>query len=84
MRRFVRVYRSPSKLDMYLYVDFKEDLKRVPEPLLARFGKPIEALSLELKAERKLARADTDTVLKAIEETGYYLQMPPGPQALSE
>lgn len=75
--RDVRVYRSPRKQEMYLYVDAAADLERVPEELLQRFGRPIEALVLHLTAERKLARADAVRVLESIEAEGFYLQMPP-------
>ena len=75
--REVRVYRSSRKQEMYLYVDAETDLDRVPEELLRRFGRPIEALSLTLTAERKLARADPARVLECIESDGFYLQMPP-------
>ena len=75
--REVRVYRSSRKQEMYLYVDAETDLDRVPEELLRRFGRPIEALSLTLTAERKLARADSARVLECIESDGFYLQMPP-------
>jgi uncharacterized protein YcgL (UPF0745 family) len=77
--RLVKIYRSPRQRDMYLYVDFGEDLERVPDALLKRFGQPIQAMSLELAVERKLARADAGVVLQSIEEAGYYLQMPPRP-----
>ncbi len=82
MSRLVKIYRSPSVQGMYLYVDFREDLQRVPEALLKRFGNPIEAMSLELTPVRKLARADADAVLRNIEEAGYYLQMPPSVEVL--
>jgi uncharacterized protein YcgL (UPF0745 family) len=62
---------------MYLYVDIAEALTRVPQSLLDKFGKPVEVLSLELTAGKKLARADAETVLDEIESAGYYLQMPP-------
>ncbi|MCZ6710461.1 MAG: YcgL domain-containing protein [Gammaproteobacteria bacterium] len=78
MSRLVKIYRSPIRQGLYLYVDFKEELQRVPEALLKRFGKPIEAMSLKLTPMRKLARADADSVLRNIEEAGYYLQLPPG------
>ena len=84
MNRLVKIYRSRRQQEMYLYVDFEEDLGRVPEALLKRFGKPIEAMSLELDAERKLARADPQSVLRAIEAAGYYLQMPPSIETLSK
>jgi hypothetical protein len=76
-QRFVRVYRSSRRQEMYLYVDAGTDLERVPEALLERFGRPVEALSLMLAADRPLARADAARVLECIEEEGFYLQMPP-------
>ena len=76
-RRFVRVYRSSRRQEMYLYVDASTDLARVPEALLERFGRPVEALSLMLAPDRTLARADAARVLEQIEEEGFYLQMPP-------
>ena len=62
---------------MYLYVDYAENLARVPAPLLERFGEPVPVLSLKLTPERKLARAQAPVVLAQIEAAGYYLQMPP-------
>lgn len=82
-RRHVRVYRSKQRQEMYLYVDAAADLERVPEDLLTRFGRPVEAMSLMLAADRPLARADAARVLSSIEEQGYYLQMPP-PEAWSK
>jgi uncharacterized protein len=75
--RHVRVYRSSRKQDLYLYVDAGDDLMAVPEALLIQFGKPVEALSLMLTAERTLARADAARVLESIAEQGFYLQLPP-------
>lgn len=71
------IYRSPKKEGMYLYVDKKEDLERVPESLLKVFGKPQFAMTLHLTPERKLARVSRDEVVLAIAEQGYFLQMPP-------
>ena len=75
--RLVKVYKTRRKADMYLYVDFKEDLDRVPETLLAQFGTPELALSLSLTPQRKLAQVEAESVLGAIAENGYFLQMPP-------
>jgi uncharacterized protein len=75
--REVRVYRSTRQLEMYLYVDAGEDLDRVPEALLQRFGRPVQAMELLLTTDRRLARADASVVLASIAETGFYLQMPP-------
>lgn len=76
------IYRSPKKEGMYLYVDKKEDLERVPESLLNVFGTPQFAMTLLLSPDRKLARADREEVVLAIAEQGYYLQMPPKPEQM--
>ena len=75
--RLVKIYKTRRKRDMYLYVDFRDDLSRVPEALMNEFGAPEFAFSITLTTERKLARADAATVLEQIEIKGYYLQMPP-------
>lgn len=71
------VYKSRKKDEAYLYVSRKDALSRVPEALLDTFGKPELALTLMLSADKPLARADVSKVLKALEEQGFYLQMPP-------
>jgi uncharacterized protein YcgL (UPF0745 family) len=69
---------------MYLYVDKKEGIERVPEALLSQFGTPEEAFTLLLTTQRKLARADSREVLLAITEQGFYLQMPPSEAELAQ
>ena len=71
------IYKSTKKEEMYLYVDKREGLKRVPEALLDIFGTPTHAMDMPMTPDRKLARADTEKVLGAIKEQGFYLQMPP-------
>jgi len=77
MKRICSIYRSTRVEGMYLYVDKKEDLARVPETLLQQFGGPELAMTLLLHPERKLARADVNRVLDGIAQNGFYLQMPP-------
>jgi uncharacterized protein YcgL (UPF0745 family) len=79
MTLLCEVYRSPRREGMYLYVDRARGLAEVPPSLLARFGTPERALVIALTAERRLARADAATVMAAIRERGYYLQLPPQP-----
>lgn len=76
----VVVYRSTRVDAMYLYVDAREGMARVPSELMTRFGHPVEAMTLELDAERKLARTSAPDVLNAIALRGFYLQMPPSPE----
>lgn len=71
------IYKSLREEEMYLFVDKKDQLSRVPAPLLNHFGKTRLVTTLALTAERKLARADAAKVIDAIRDQGYYLQMPP-------
>lgn len=77
MKTLCKVYRSPRKEGMYLYLLHDADPQSIPEPLLKQFGTPELAMSLVLSPERKLARADVSMVIQAIESQGFYLQMPP-------
>ncbi|MFT5692822.1 MAG: hypothetical protein ACI92E_002158 [Oceanicoccus sp.] len=77
MNKICTIYRSPKKDGMYLYVEKVEDLKRVPEKLLKKFGKPAFAMTLVITPDKKLARVDARTVLAALSDLGYFLQIPP-------
>ena len=68
---------------MYLYVEKARGLEDVPQVLMERFGEPQEVMTLLLRPDRKLARADAREVLESIRDKGFYLQMPPSPEALS-
>ena len=73
----VVVYKSVRIADMYLFVAEGDGLGRVPATLLARFGKPVEALRLDLTPQRRLSRSEAPAVLAAIAGHGFYLQLPP-------
>lgn len=76
--KIISVFKSARKDEMYLYVDKREQLERVPEPLLELFGKPVHVMDMPLKADRRLARVeDTQKLMDDVESKGYYLQMPP-------
>ncbi|MGD8175362.1 YcgL domain-containing protein [Marinimicrobium sp. ARAG 43.8] len=75
------IFRSPKEEGMYLYVRRDEGLARVPDALLQRFGKPQSAMVLVLTPDRKLARTSAERVMASLDDPGYYLQLPPGPQA---
>ncbi len=80
-KRLVTVYKSSRKDEMYLYTDRKSGLEEVPEALMGQFGKALEVMTLVLTPEKKLARAQARDVLNAIAEKGFFLQMPPQPEA---
>lgn len=76
-RCLCQVYRSKRRDGMYLFVDKKEGLSRVPETLLTTFGQPEPSITFLLTSERTMARVEALDVLGAIAENGFYLQMPP-------
>ena len=82
--RVVEIFKGTKKEEMYLYVDQKEGLKKVPDDLLGTFGRMESVLVLPLTKDKKLARVKPSEVLKGIEKQGYFLQMPPPPEALAE
>lgn len=71
------VYRSSKKDFLYLYVAESEGLARVPPALLGELGVPEKTLTLLLSPGRKLARVSADEVMAAINDQGFYLQLPP-------
>lgn len=77
-RLFCSVFRSARKEGMYLFVRRGQDLGDLPEALMKVFGRPEHSMDLLLRDGIKLARADVAEVMEAIEEKGFYLQMPPG------
>jgi len=76
-KKLTSIYRSKKEEGLYLYVDKKEDMERVPEELLKRFGQAELAMTLIIEPDKKLARANAEKVLQSIEDNGYYLQLPP-------
>lgn len=78
---FCSVYKSARRADTYLYVERARGLDKLPAALLAQFGKPLHVTDMILDPERKLARVDPRRVMEKIREQGFYLQMPPPPDA---
>ena len=79
----IKVFKSLKKLDTYLYVDKSQDFEELPSALRDSFGQYKLVLEMELSPERKLARADTNQVLADIAVKGFYLQLPPTIDELS-
>lgn len=77
MKTICDIYRSSREEGMYLYVEKREGMARVPEKLLELFGKPKHVVTMLLTPEKTLARAEAGKVLSEIRARGFYLQMPP-------
>jgi uncharacterized protein len=72
-----RVYRCSRQDELYLYVRADVDPSTLPAPLLQKAGRLTEVMTLDLVPARKLARVDTVKVLEGLQQSGWYLQLPP-------
>jgi uncharacterized protein YcgL (UPF0745 family) len=73
------VYKSIRKPQTYIFVAKRDDFSQVPSPLLEKFGPPKLVSVLNITEDTKMAISESPKVIKAITETGYYLQLPPPP-----
>lgn len=71
------VYKTRKKQGMYLYIEKKDDFNKVPEALMSQFGTPELVMILPLEKRQVIAGVDKDKLMTALEENGFYLQMPP-------
>ncbi len=72
----IAVYKTAKKEGMYLYVPKKDDFSAVPEALMNHFGHPQLVMMLPVH-KRKALGVDKQKLLEAMDEPGFYLQMPP-------
>ncbi|MEE4201999.1 MAG: YcgL domain-containing protein [Halieaceae bacterium] len=72
----VEVFKSNRKSETYLYLPRGCEQDTLPEALRQVFGKPEYVLGLDLTPDRQLARFTGAEVLAAIEEQGFFLQLP--------
>ncbi len=75
--KLIDIYRSKKKEGMYLYVEKGKNLEDLPEALIKQFGNVELSMVLKLTAERKLAQVSAKKVLEALDNQGFYLQLPP-------
>ena len=71
------IYRSEKKTDCYLYL--KEPIPKfeLPDPVKKVVGELHFVMELEIDDQTKLAQSDPKSVLAAMLEQGFYIQMPP-------
>lgn len=70
------IYKSAKKEGAYLYIAKKDDFSRVPDALMQMFGKPLPVMTIKLEG-RQLASVDVEKVKQALNEEGFFLQLPP-------
>jgi len=81
MKIITDIYRSAKKEGLYLYVPAGAKLEKLPEELMSGFGRAEFSMKIALSEEKKLARAEASVVMAALQDKGFYLQMPPTPEA---
>ena len=77
------IYRCANKAGTYLYLQADLTAEDLTDGLRTLLGELTQFLCLELNESSKLAQADTTSVLAALNDHGYFLQMPPGSQQLA-
>ncbi|MFN2327671.1 MAG: YcgL domain-containing protein [Chromatocurvus sp.] len=77
MRRVIEIFASSRREGMYLYTRREQVWNELPGPLRQAFGDPRRVMTLMLTPERRLARASAAEVIAAIDDKGFFLQMPP-------
>ena len=77
MMKLVDVVKSSRKADTYLYLPQGTDWETLPDSLRSVFGDPQPVLTMKLTSERQLARYSGAEVLAALEDKGFFLQLPP-------
>lgn len=71
------IYKGNKKLDSYLFVEKKDNFKKVPADLLVILGKLEYVMAVNLKKRVRLACVSTREVKEYLDKQGYYLQSPP-------
>jgi uncharacterized protein YcgL (UPF0745 family) len=74
----VRVLAGKRKPDTYLFISAEMQTDDLPPELLSLLGELRDVITLEITAEKQLARCTGAEVLEGLTNAGYYLQMPPG------
>ena len=72
-----KVYRSGKRADTYLYLARDTKFDDLPPDFREAFGEPAFVMHLHLSPDRQLARVPVESVIEALEDQGYFLQLPP-------
>lgn len=78
------VYKSIRKEELYIYVAEGHKPEALPKEVLDGVGLLTKIMDLELTPERKLAREDVNTVIDALRDKGFFVQLPPPDPQLVE
>lgn len=71
------VYASRQRAETYVWLAARDRFELLPDTLRRQVGELRQILQVDLDPGRRLPRADAATVLAALREQGWYLQLPP-------
>ncbi|WP_404399712.1 YcgL domain-containing protein [Idiomarina seosinensis] len=71
------VYRSGKRMDTYLYLPMGAEYQELPDQLQQQFGPASKVLTINLSERSQLARITSQALIEHLNDTGYYLQLPP-------
>ena len=69
------IYRCSLKPDMYIYLAEEDVFDNVPKEIFNSLGIVEFSMELEVKADTKLSREDTGTVISNLKEHGFHIQL---------
>ena len=75
------VYKSLRKADTYVYLAARDAFDALPAAIRETLGGLEFVLEVELTPERRLARVDIAQVREALTARGFFVQVPPPPDA---
>jgi uncharacterized protein YcgL (UPF0745 family) len=73
----VSAYKSSKKDQLFLIIPATTALNELPPELLVMFGDPKWVLNFEMTPTRKMGREDPQKVWDALQQKGYFIQLPP-------
>ncbi|NBS11145.1 MAG: YcgL domain-containing protein [Gammaproteobacteria bacterium] len=82
--RLIEIFAGSKRAEMYIYVEKSSGVERVPSELLSQLGTLRSVMVMPLTPTTRLARVSAEVVLERINAQGYFLQLPPSPDALVE
>ncbi len=77
------IYKSNRKTDTYLFIPQEDELENLPTDLLKTLGKLEFVMELPVTEKTKLAQKNARNVIQALDQQGYYLQLPPHKQPIT-
>lgn len=70
------IYRCTNKPDLYIYLAEEDVFDNVPKEIFNSLGIVEFSMELEINDDTRLARENTATVMKNLEEHGFHIQLP--------